>query len=148
MSIKQKIYLNRLQSILLQLRSLKLTKNKLIGKQGELVATDYLRSNGFGVISKNWTTKLGEIDLVAIKERNLIFIEVKTRKAVKHATYQPYDSVGTKKRKKLLLLADIYMERNKAALKKYRLRDYRIDILSIHKNSLREWVVEHLVGVT
>ena len=51
-----------------------------IGRQAEEVAADYLASNGFEVIGRNWKTKLCEIDIVAIRGDDLCFVEVKYRK--------------------------------------------------------------------
>ena len=146
MSAQQKITLNWMQLTLLQFKTFSFYKNKLLGRQGEILASQYLHAHNFLVISKNWTSKLGEIDLIAVKARVLIFVEVKTRKSVKYSAFKPYDSVGKKKRKKLIELAELYLERNSSSLRKYRLKEFRVDIISIQKNSSREWLIEHILG--
>jgi len=51
-----------------------------IGSLYEEKAVEYLKNNGFTVIVKNFRCPKGEIDIIAIKEDILRFIEVKYRK--------------------------------------------------------------------
>ena len=51
---------------------------KSIGNEGEYRAAKYLESKGFEIIERNWRTKLGEIDIIAVKNDILVFVEVKT----------------------------------------------------------------------
>ncbi len=54
--------------------------NKVLGAEGESLACSYLAEKGFAILEKNfYAGRAGEIDLVALKERLLLFIEVKTR---------------------------------------------------------------------
>lgn len=47
---------------------------------GEEIAVIFLINNGFSIIERNYTKKIGEIDIVAEKGSQLYFIEVKTRR--------------------------------------------------------------------
>lgn len=49
------------------------------GKWGEDVAVDYILERGFEILSRNWRHGHKEIDIIAQKEGELYFIEVKTR---------------------------------------------------------------------
>jgi putative endonuclease len=49
-----------------------------IGKKGEKVAEKFLMKHGFKILDRNYTKKWGEIDLVALKDKKLYFIEVKS----------------------------------------------------------------------
>lgn len=55
--------------------------NKTVGSIGENMAADILEQQGYEVIARNYTCKLGEIDIIAmdIRDKVLSFIEVKTR---------------------------------------------------------------------
>lgn len=57
--------------------------NKEFGAKGEDAACGYLRRNGYQIIERNFRTRNGEIDIIAIdksiKPQTLCFIEVKTR---------------------------------------------------------------------
>lgn len=54
-----------------------------LGKVGEDLAVDFLKKNGYKILKRNFRSKLGEIDIVALdpstKPPALVFIEVKTR---------------------------------------------------------------------
>lgn len=49
------------------------------GALGERLAADYLFKQGYKIICRNFRVRYGEIDLVAIHRKILIFVEVKTR---------------------------------------------------------------------
>ena len=51
---------------------------RVIGNEGENRAASYLESKGFSIIERNWRTKRGEIDIIAVKNDILVFVEVKT----------------------------------------------------------------------
>lgn len=49
------------------------------GNSGERIAENYLVKKGFRIIDRNFRVRYGEIDLIALYQNNLIFVEVKTR---------------------------------------------------------------------
>lgn len=51
-----------------------------MGEAAEVFASEYLISEGFEIIERNWKTKWCEIDIVALKDGVLHFVEVKYRK--------------------------------------------------------------------
>jgi len=51
-----------------------------LGKIGEQLAEEYLLARGYDILFKNWRHSHFELDLVAVKEEMLHFIEVKTRR--------------------------------------------------------------------
>lgn len=51
------------------------------GKEGELEAADWLRKQGYRIIRTNWRWHHYELDIVAMKEDELVVAEVKTRSA-------------------------------------------------------------------
>ena len=54
-------------------------KDKNTGKAGEEYAAKYLKRRGYLIIAKNYAIVGGELDIVALKGRTLVFVEVKTR---------------------------------------------------------------------
>ena len=54
------------------------SKNQQIGQVGEDLAVKFLVKQGFSLLQRNYTLKIGEIDIVATKAQKLHFIEVKT----------------------------------------------------------------------
>jgi len=51
---------------------------KVVGNFGEDKAARYLFNNGYKIIARNWRTRRGEIDIIAITKDILVFVEVKT----------------------------------------------------------------------
>ena len=56
---------------------------KKLGQWGEELAENFFRKDGFKLVAKNWRAQgqkmIGEIDLICEKEKEIVFIEVKTR---------------------------------------------------------------------
>ncbi|MEW6520903.1 MAG: YraN family protein [Thermodesulfobacteriota bacterium] len=50
-----------------------------LGKEGEEIARRYLEKRGYTIVTANYRTRHGEIDLIARDGATLVFIEVKTR---------------------------------------------------------------------
>jgi len=55
------------------------TQKKELGKKGEEVAVQFLKKKGYRIIERNYTCRLGEMDVIAKEKDTFAFIEVKTR---------------------------------------------------------------------
>lgn len=55
------------------------TKSSEIGAIGERKVAEYLKSKGCIIIKRNWKDRYGEVDIIAQDDKNIIFVEVKTR---------------------------------------------------------------------
>lgn len=51
-----------------------------VGRWGEDHAQQWLQRQGWEILSRNWRCPQGEVDIVAQRERDLVFFEVKTRR--------------------------------------------------------------------
>lgn len=60
--------------------------NRETGAKGEECAYQYLLKLGFEPITRNFSTRFGEIDLIMKDKDTLVFIEVKTKKGVDFGT--------------------------------------------------------------
>ena len=85
-------------------------KNKS-GVWGELYTARYLRDRGYDILSSNFVSRNGEIDIVAMKNGVLCFVEVKTRN--EKAILRPADSVTSEKRKRIISAARNYLAYSK-----------------------------------
>lgn len=83
------------------------------GKEGEKIAADFLKKNGYRIIDKNFRCPLGEIDIVAREKSAIVFVEVKTRQSSKLG--YPEQAVGIRKQKKMSQLALWYLQKRKLA---------------------------------
>ena len=52
---------------------------KRLGNWGEAIASRYLEDRGFVVLARNYSSRFGELDIVAKKDGRLVAVEVKTR---------------------------------------------------------------------
>lgn len=103
-----------------------MSSNKALGKSGEELARNYLRKKGFRIIDSNFRCRrFGEIDLIGIKDKILVFIEVKCRKNRKFG--EPFEAVDERKRRVIRLIAESYLQKNW----RYRSMNARFDVISI-----------------
>jgi putative endonuclease len=68
-----------------------------LGRLGERLAAEHLERLGYRIVSRNYRTRFGELDLVATDEYTLVFVEVKTRRA----GGEPWDNLGEAKRRQV-----------------------------------------------
>jgi len=59
--------------------------NALVGQGGEAAAKKFLQAQGYGIVDSRWSCSAGEIDLIARKNRLIIFVEVKTSRSIDQA---------------------------------------------------------------
>lgn len=78
------------------------------GKYGETLAKEYIISKDYKILELNYTTKLGEIDIIALDKDIIVCIEVKTR-TNKNFGYA-YEAVNYKKQKKIIGVSNIYIK--------------------------------------
>jgi putative endonuclease len=108
--------------------------NKLIGNYGEEIAANYLKKQGFEILSRNYLQKWGEIDIVARRTDKVHFVEVKTvsyetkeilKGSVSCGTWRPEDNVHPHKLKKLSRAIESWL----MEFKYY--GEWQIDVLAI-----------------
>ena len=102
-----------------------------MGAFGEQLAAKYLRKHGYYIWKRNWTARRGELDIVALKHRTLVVVEVKTRKKQKGAYPEPLDVVDAKKQDKLKWLLNQFCRKHDPELHHLRIKSARIDLVGI-----------------
>lgn len=78
-----------------------------IGRYGENAAVDFLKENGYKILKRNYHAANGEIDIIALKDKHLAFVEVKTRKDTTFG--YPSDAVNLRKRQKIVNTAKTFL---------------------------------------
>ena len=78
-----------------------------IGMYGERCVARFLRDKGYKILSANYRTRLGEIDIIACDSKYIMFVEVKTRG--ENSIALPREFVDNSKQKKIISTANIYM---------------------------------------
>lgn len=107
------------------------------GTRSERAAARFLKGLGYRVVARNYSCPHGEIDLVALDGRCLVFVEVRSTGSDDAA--RPAASVDLAKQKRLTQLALHFLQ-------KYRLLDHsaRFDVLALSwPNHRREPFIVH-----
>lgn len=81
-------------------------RQKSLGNLGENLALKYLKNNGYQIITRNFSSKFGEIDIIAKEDSTLVFIEVKTR--FSQAFGLPEEAITPWKVKKIIKAGEYY----------------------------------------
>jgi putative endonuclease len=85
-------------------------KRKRIGTWGEQFAVKEFEKIGFSVVAKNWQKKFGELDLIFVKDKEIVFVEVKTRSSNLFGWAE--EAVGQSKKKKIKQTIDQFLLEN------------------------------------
>lgn len=85
--------------------------NKVSGDGGELKAAEYLKKIGYKIIKINYTTKIGEVDIIAKDHTCYVFVEVKFR--LSDYFGRPSEAVNIYKQRKIRNVATIYINKNR-----------------------------------
>jgi putative endonuclease len=107
-----------------------------LGRQGEEEAARYLRGLGYRIVGRRERVLRGDIDIVALDGRCVVFVEVRTRTDTEHG--HPAETVGPAKQRRIAELATAYIRR-------HRLEDcqVRIDVVAVTFTAAGKPVVEH-----
>ena len=98
-------------------------RTKKTGQYGEELARQYLLSNQYTIVSKNYYFNHFEIDIIAKKKEIYIAVEVKLRSAP--FIVSPYAAVGKAKQRKIIHVMNRYIQTNSIN------KDIRFDIIAI-----------------
>lgn len=98
-----------------------------IGENGEDLATNFLLSNGYNVLEKNYRFDRAEIDIIAKKDKILVFVEVKTRTTDFYGN--PEDFLSVAQQKRITKAAQHFIEKNNWQ------NEIRFDIIAINTHN-------------
>jgi len=80
----------------------------LLGPRGESQAAAFLAQKGYRILERNYRCRMGEIDLVAMEQETLCFVEVKAR--TRPAFSDPLESVTATKQRRIIRAANLYLQ--------------------------------------
>ena len=95
-----------------------------LGNFGERVAASHLESKGYEILERNWSTREGEIDIIASRGRDLVFVEVRTRRSRSFGT--PEESVTGRKAAHVRAAAAAYVQEHPDAPP-----NQRVDVIAL-----------------
>ena len=88
-------------------------RRRRFGDFGERVAASHLEAKGYEILERNWAIKEGEIDLIASKGDDLVFVEVRSRQGRSMGT--PEESITGRKAQHLRAVVAAYTQQHPEA---------------------------------
>ena len=118
------------------------TKAQALGALGERIAARWMARDGWQVVDRRWRSGRRDLDLVAIRENVVAFVEVKTRRSTWSGG--PVEAVNWRKQRELTRSAQAWLDQ-RGVLVAPSDAVYRFDIVGVVAS--RERVgVRHVVG--
>lgn len=94
------------------------------GIDGELLAENFLKELGYRIIDRNFHSRFGEVDIVALDKKTVVFVEVKLRTNDLFGT--PLEAITHSKIEKIKKTAYYFLTLNKMSNS-----DFRLDAIEI-----------------
>ncbi len=107
------------------------------GRIAEDIAANYLAKQGLKLITRNFHSRFGEIDLIALQQDILVFIEVRYRKNERYLAV--VETIDARKCRKLVATSEYYLLKHNA----YQDYQCRYDVIAITgelDKPLIEWI--------
>jgi putative endonuclease len=113
-----------------------MAKHLDLGRKGESLAKEHLEKAGYEIMDENWTHGHLELDLIAYKDKVIIFTEVKTRTG--NFFGEPEDFVDKRKQKLLVEAAEeyVYLMNHQG--------EVRFDIISVLFDRQDNYTLKHI----
>lgn len=90
-------------------------RSALVGKAGEDFVAEYLKSQGYIIVKRNWRdSRYGELDIVAENRECIAFVEVKTRQ--KNSIVSGVESVDFAKQQRTKNASQTFMRKLRTKL--------------------------------
>jgi putative endonuclease len=109
-----------------------------LGARGEELAARFLEAQRYTILARNFRCRAGEIDLVALDDREVVFVEVRARRGERLGT--PLESVDGRKQAQVVRVA-----RHFVAARGYLDHDARFDVIGVRFDR-EPPTVEHVRG--
>lgn len=100
-----------------------------VGQRGEDRAVDYLRAKGYKIIQRNFSTRFGEIDIIAMDKDVWVFVEVKTKSTLDFG--RPEEMVNRSKLERIKRMATLYLNGREEKC--------RIDVVGVVGSEVKHW---------
>lgn len=102
-----------------------------LGRMGENIACAFLQYGGYSILTRNYRSAAGEIDIIACKAEHLAFVEVKLRRTSRFG--KPCEAVSPAKRRRIRRAALLYLQ-----------SQYKEDLKQVKAEALKPLKAENL----
>ena len=114
-----------------------MAKHHKFGEEGEKAACDFLLEKNYMVLEKNYRLHPYEVDIIAMDDNKVVFIEVKTRQTDEYG--HPVEFITGKKEQNLIKVADYYLQYKMPGI------EGRFDVITLYKKN-GVFVIEHFIN--
>jgi putative endonuclease len=104
------------------------------GAASEQIAEDYLQARGLITVAKNIRFKAGELDLVCLDGKELVFVEVRFRK--NNTFGSAVETVTRAKQRKVIKAAALFLQQNR----EWEKHIMRFDVIGIDATHKIDWI--------
>ena len=108
------------------------------GRKYEKLAIDHLCANGYEIVATNYRHGRKEIDIICVKNNELVFVEVKGGRST--AFGDPVYRVDNRKREAIINVAQAFLQESEVGY-----QSYRFDVVIVKEKEGRH-EIEHLLG--
>ena len=109
-----------------------------LGRVGEKQAAKFLRRKRYRIVTRNYRCPMGELDLIALDGKIIVFVEVKTRTDSEHA--DPEENVNLAKQQRISRCAEFFLRQTGSDD-----RQCRFDVIAITMNHNTKMEIEHFM---
>lgn len=109
---------------------------KRSGNDGEQLACRFLEEHGYRILARNFSCRVGELDIVAQQDETTVFVEVKQRGDESHGG--GFEAVTPAKRRRIVRAAELFSSRHGLSE-----RALRFDVISIEVDAAGESRIRH-----
>ena len=111
-----------------------MARHNALGKWGEDIAVSLLASKGYAILETNWRMGNYEIDIIAMNDNHIVFVEVKTRS---NPDDDPAEAVDARRVRRLSRGAHLFLTTYDYP------HEYRFDIIAIN-GTQEKYTIEHI----
>jgi len=113
-------------------------KTRATGQLGEKLAQDFLKERGYRIVTTNYRSPDGEIDIIVSKDGVLVFVEVRAKSSRTFGT--PEESITARKKQKLIAVSQHYLQNHEPQS-----ISWRIDFVAVELDNVGRLIrIEHI----
>ena len=113
--------------------------NAELGKTGEEKAATFLEAKKMIVLDRNYRFMRAEVDIVASTDREIVFVEVKTRRNIRYG--EPEESIDDNKKKQLFKVAGAWLHERRMEG-----APVRFDVVTVMNPNEKGEKINHIEG--
>ena len=114
------------------------TATARLGRRGEELAVRCLERAGYRVLARNWRSGRREVDIVALHDDTVVFVEVKTRMP---GPERPLEALGPSQRRSLRRAAEAWIHSHPGVGK-----EFRFDLIAVEAGGGRPPRLDHVLN--